>query len=148
MAAPSLPLHAHRSGPGVGEDGLALKSPAFREGEKSLTDPASDGGSLTTGIYVAKPGTFPVTLEDGSGHTLARTTLRLPDGDEYEPFRLPPSATLAVDDGKPGEEVEIAWLDEWLEEGEETVDVESDAFAEDAQLTYQGRQYAGHGQAP
>ncbi|MFH8785940.1 hypothetical protein [Streptomyces roseoverticillatus] len=57
----------------------------------------------------------------------------------------PPSATLSLDRAEvgQGEEVEVDWLDEWMDTGEKTVTVMSAAFERPAVLTFAGRQYTG-----
>ncbi|KUM97209.1 hypothetical protein AQI95_42105 [Streptomyces yokosukanensis] len=59
------------------------------------------------------------------------------------PPQYAPSATLNVDTGSPGHEVEALWLDEWRDDNEKTVQVKSPAFEAPATLTFNGRQYAG-----
>ncbi|WKU46628.1 hypothetical protein Q3V23_22655 [Streptomyces sp. VNUA116] len=57
----------------------------------------------------------------------------------------PPSATLSLDRAEvvQGQEVEVDWLDEWMDTGEETVTVMSAAFERPAVLTFAGRAYTG-----
>lgn len=59
------------------------------------------------------------------------------------PAEHAPSATLTVETGRPGEEVEISWLDEWRDPAEKEVEAYSPAFDLPAQLTFSGRQYTG-----
>ncbi|MFJ7903961.1 hypothetical protein ACIQ6V_26300 [Streptomyces sp. NPDC096198] len=64
-------------------------------------------------------------------------------GPTSPPPQYAPSATLNVDTGTPGHEVEALWLDEWRDENEKTVQVTSPAFEAPATLTFSGRQYEG-----
>ncbi|MGW1282858.1 hypothetical protein ACWD4N_03850 [Streptomyces sp. NPDC002586] len=62
--------------------------------------------------------------------------------DDSPPGRSAPSATLSVDMGRPGSEVEVWWLDEW-NSPQDKVEVSSSAFEQPVRLSWSGRQYGG-----
>ncbi|MEU4925590.1 hypothetical protein AB0G54_03630 [Streptomyces yokosukanensis] len=76
------------------------------------------------------------------GLVLAPAATATAAADDSPPDRSAPSATLSVDVGKPGSEVDVWWLDEW-NTSTDVVEVSSRAFEQPVRLSWSGRQYHG-----